>query len=234
MDEVPTKMNRRRDRGYSVVTLVVEFCEEYGLLERYCSIENIEHYRGHPDEAATWAKKVFACEGAKQEWLDKLQLLMAGGNSLREHVPYGRARGEEVEVNGRTIYFKSQVEVKFAGMLEALRQAGAIVTWEYEPKDFWFEGIRRGTCSYRPDFCVVWAQNREEIWYETKTPGNLTQKDVTKYRRMAQHYPAVKLVLVLSRAPSDGHSKSAVRQRIMTDKASRYLHHVTCLSDWKI
>lgn len=50
--------------------------------------------------------------------------------SLRELFPYGRARGEEVEINGQTIYFKSQTEVKFARILDRLREVGAVLARE--------------------------------------------------------------------------------------------------------
>ncbi len=152
---------------------------------------------------------------------------------MQEFVPYGRARGEELEIGGRRFYCRSQVEVRFARILEQLKEAGAIVTWDYEPKDFWFEDIRRGTCSYRPDFRVVWA-DEGEIWYETKSAGGLRQKDVTKYRRMAKRYPQIRLVLLLSRPLSQGCSRAAVRQRILLDNARKYLDHITYLTDWPV
>jgi hypothetical protein len=149
---------------------------------------------------------------------------------LPEHIPYGRARGQHEVVNGRSVYFKSQVEVRFATILQRLQQASAIVEWDYEGKEFWFDDIRRGTCSYRPDFRAVWPEEGE-VYYETKSTSGLRQRDVTKFRRMAKRYPDVKLVLVLPRKPSQGHSKSAVRQRILLDKASRYIDHVWFLGD---
>ena len=156
-------------------------------------------------------------------------------NILPENHPYGHARGETVEINGRSVYFKSQVEVRFAGILQRLKEIGAIIDWQYEPKDFWFNDIRRGTCSYRPDFHAVWANpDYGEQWYECKSTNGLRQKDLTKFKRMAKRYPEIKLVLVLPHEPSTGSSKSAIRQRILIDKAAKYLDHVTYLTDWKV
>jgi hypothetical protein len=152
---------------------------------------------------------------------------------LTDHIPYGRARGQHEVVNGKSVYLKSQVEVRFLTIGQRLQQTGAVLEVEYEPKTFWFDDIRRGTCSYTPDFRFLWADNEEEVYYETKSTNGLRQKDVTKYRRMAKRYPEVKLVLVLPREPR-GSSKSAIRQRILLDNASKYVHHVTYLTDWRI
>lgn len=159
---------------------------------------------------------------------------------MRPNHPYGRAHAQTVEIGGRTIRFKSQTEVNFAMVLERLREAGAIVSWDYEPKEFWFEGIKRGRVSYKPDFLAVWADhihNDEtpgEVYYETKCSGGLKQVDVTKYHRMAIYHPDVKLVLVLPRSPSQGNSKSAIRQRILLENAEKYIDHVTYLTDWRV
>lgn len=155
-------------------------------------------------------------------------------NLHREQHPYGRARGETVAINGREIFFRSQVEVRFAGALQRLKEAGAIIEWQYEPKDFKFPDIERGTCSYRPDFHAVWA-NPEigEQWYEIKSRNGLKQKDVTKYKRLAKRYPEVKLTLVMGGEPT-GSSKTAIRQRILLDNARKYVDHVSYLKDWKV
>jgi len=100
----------------------------------------------------------------------------------------------EAEIGDRKIYFRSRLEHRWALLLEAWKQGGAIMDWEYEPKRFWFEGIKRGTNSYLPDFKVFLKGGGHE-WHECK--GHITQKDVTKFRRMAKYHPNEKMVLVM-------------------------------------
>lgn len=150
-------------------------------------------------------------------------------NLRHENHPYGRARPETVEINGKEIYLRSQVEVRFAYALQRLKEAGAIIEWQHEPKDFWFQGVKRGTCSYRPDFHAAWADPKTgSVWYETKSKNGLKQKDVTKYKRMAKDYPDITLVLVLGGPPS------TTRQKILLDNALKYVDHVSYLKDWKV
>lgn len=124
---------------------------------------------------------------------------------------------------------KSNAEYSFALMLDRLQQAGEVVEWLYEPTKFWFEGIRAGTTSYRPDFYVIWAGDAEHIYYEIKR-GNIQQKDITKYKRLAKRYPDVVLVLVVPKIPQ-GRSKSAIRMRILLDKANEYVDHIWEVGD---
>ena len=113
---------------------------------------------------------------------------------------------------------KSDAEYSFALLLDAIKECGRIVSWQYEPKTFWFDNIKRGTVSYKPDFLATW-DNGNETWYEVKR-GRVTQKDITKWRRMSLNYPDVLLVLTLPSEPKTG------KLRTMIDKGEKYLHHV--------
>jgi len=102
-----------------------------------------------------------------------------------------------VTVGSQCCFFRSQFECRWARWLEMLRAAGQIDSWEYEPRTFVFPGVTRGVVQYTPDFRIV--ENGVAIWHECK--GRLTGRDNTKFRRMAQHYPDVRIVLVMQRVP---------------------------------
>ena len=128
------------------------------------------------------------------------------------------------EVGGKTIWFRSGFEVRWARYLEFLKQASEFYLWQYEPKKFEFEGIRSGTVFYTPDFLVHY-ENNKVYWHECK--GYLQQKDLTKWRRMKKYYPCEKIILVMQRIPSyNNRSKSAKRTKILLEKASRCVERV--------
>lgn len=91
------------------------------------------------------------------------------------------------------MYFRSAWEANYARVLNLLKQGGEIKSWEYEPKRFYFDGIRRGTNSYLPDFFIEWANGKVE-WHEVK--GHMTQKSRTALKRMAKYYPDEVIVLI--------------------------------------
>ncbi len=49
---------------------------------------------------------------------------------------------------------RSTWEMNYAHYLDWLKKKKEIKKWEYEPDTFWFKNIRRGTCSYLPDFKI--------------------------------------------------------------------------------
>jgi len=95
--------------------------------------------------------------------------------------------------NKPAIYFRSSWEYYYALFLEKLEQQGKIIQWKHEPKNFWFNGIKRGVTGYLPDFCVIHLNEQEE-WCEVK--GYYDSKSKTKMKRMAKYYPEVKIRLV--------------------------------------
>ena len=97
------------------------------------------------------------------------------------------------EIGDKKIYFRSRWEYRYALYLEYLKGQKQIVEWFYEPKTFWFEGIKRGTNNYKPDFCVVHTDASEE-YVEVK--GYMDAKSKTKIKRMAKYHPTVRLRVV--------------------------------------
>jgi hypothetical protein len=112
---------------------------------------------------------------------------------VQKEIPKQARRGEWVEIGGKRHYMRSKWEQQYAAFLECLKQNGEIVDWEYEPKTFWFEGIRRGTNNYKPDFLVKLNNGREQ-YREVK--GYLDRKSKTKLRRMKKYFPEVDVRLI--------------------------------------
>jgi hypothetical protein len=87
----------------------------------------------------------------------------------------------------------SKMEANYARYLKFLQLNGQIKGWEYEPETFWFESIRRGVRSYKPDFKVHLNDGTYE-WHETK--GYMDNRSQTKLKRFAKYYPKEKMVLI--------------------------------------
>jgi len=100
------------------------------------------------------------------------------------------------EVGGQRCFFRSAWEANYARYLEMLRVDGEIISWEHEPHTFWFEGIKRGTVSYLPDFRVTTADG-SVTWHEVK--GWMDEKSKTKISRMAKYFPEIALIVVDSK-----------------------------------
>lgn len=93
---------------------------------------------------------------------------------------------EWAEIGGKRCYFRSRWEFRYALYLQLMKVHGHILEWEHEPKTFYFEGIKRGTNNYKPDFLVTFPSGNQQ-WFEVK--GYETSKDRTKYKRMAKYHP---------------------------------------------
>lgn len=91
------------------------------------------------------------------------------------------------------MFFRSGWEANFARYLNLLQKNGDIAKWEYEPDTFWFEAIKRGVRSYKPDFKVWDTADAEPYYYEVK--GWMDAKSKTKLKRMAKYHPNVKIIL---------------------------------------
>ena len=92
------------------------------------------------------------------------------------------------------MFFRSSWEANFARYLNLLKSMNVVDHWEFEPRTFRFEGIKRGVMSYRPDFLVKYRSDPTGVYIEVK--GWTTPKDKTKWKRMAEFYPDVRLQVV--------------------------------------
>lgn len=105
--------------------------------------------------------------------------------------PKSNAKGGKRKDIG--IFVRSAWEANYARYLNWLVAHGQIKSWEYEPDVFYFEGIKRGTRSYLPDFKV--ENNDGSIEYH-EVKGWMDKQSQTKLKRMKKYHPSVKVVLV--------------------------------------
>lgn len=142
-----------------------------------------------------WWSKVSEEEKAalnRQATLTKVQRYGTGapGNSAKN--AYSRCKhGRRADLDNR--FFRSSWEANYARYLNLLIEQRQIKGWEYEADTFVFHGVTQGVISYKPDFKVM-ESDGTTTYYEIK--GWETSQDRTKFKRMAEHYPEVRLVVV--------------------------------------
>lgn len=89
-------------------------------------------------------------------------------------------------------YMRSSWEIRYAAFLNILQKGKAIKKWEYEVDTFWFENIKRGVRSYKPDFKVF---NNDGSFEYHEVKGWMDAKSKTKLKRMKKYYPEIKVVI---------------------------------------
>jgi len=107
----------------------------------------------------------------------------------RKHIQ----RGWYERSNGEKVFLRSKWEINFAAYLDWLVGLGEIKGWRYEPTEFEFHAVKRGTRYYKPDFQVI-NHDGSVVWYEVK--GRWTQKAKTQVNRFRKYYPDEKLIIV--------------------------------------
>jgi hypothetical protein len=114
---------------------------------------------------------------------------------MQIHLKNGRATWKQdwAEIGGKRNFYRSRWEYRYALYLEFMKKHKHIVDWEHEPKTFYFEGIKRGTTNYKPDFRVVFPSGNHE-WVEVK--GYMDSRSITKIKRMAKYFPEEKLRVI--------------------------------------
>ncbi len=165
-------------------------------------IQEQGHPRGMLGKKHTEAMRAQAAITSKERWeslseeekhailLKSQQTRVANGTPIR---PHGSWKAGWRTVGGQTAYFRSRWEANYARFLEWQKDRGDILSWEHEPKTFWFEDVKRGTVSYLPDFSVATKDGKIE-YHEVK--GWMDARSKTKIARMRKYYPEVKLVVV--------------------------------------
>lgn len=121
-------------------------------------------------------------------------------NFRNQKNPYSRCRQGKYNINGKEIFFRSSWEANYALYLDFLIKQKQIKEWEYEVDTFWFEKIRRGIRSYKPDFKIY--NNNDSIEYH-EVKGWMDNKSKTKLRRMNKYYPKIKLIVIGNKEYSD-------------------------------
>ena len=96
-------------------------------------------------------------------------------------------------IGDKKYYFKSSYEIQYACWLHMLKLKGKIKDWFYEVDTFWFDGIKRGCVSYKPDFKII-ELNGDINYIEVK--GYMDAKSATKIKRMGKYNPDIKLTVL--------------------------------------
>jgi hypothetical protein len=97
------------------------------------------------------------------------------------------------EIDGKRMYLKSNWEKRYCLYLSFMKKHNHIIDYWYEPDTFWFDGIKRGTNNYKPDWKVQFPSGNFE-YYEVK--GFFDAKSKTKIKRMAKYHPNIKLNII--------------------------------------
>lgn len=119
----------------------------------------------------------------------------AYGMSAHGYTGKGRGRGGRREdLDNR--YFRSLWEANWARYLRWMKERNEIKDWQYEAQTFQFEGIKRGSRFYTPDFKVTKNDGAIEF---LELKGYMDQASATKLKRMAKYFPEVKIVLIQRR-----------------------------------
>jgi hypothetical protein len=106
---------------------------------------------------------------------------------------YSRAKQGTITIGGKTVFVRSSWEANIIAYYEFLKTKNEIKEWEYEPKTFWFELIKRGVRSYKPDLLITNIDG-SQFWIEIK--GWMDDKSKTKLKRFAKYYPNEKMSLI--------------------------------------
>lgn len=106
---------------------------------------------------------------------------------------YSRTKIGWFEKEGKLIFMRSSWELNYAHYLNFLIKHNQILSWEYECDTFWFETIKRGVRSYKPDFKIQLPNGTIE-YHEVK--GWMDKKSITKLKRMAMYYPEIKIKVI--------------------------------------
>jgi|ERR1700722_4646198 len=104
--------------------------------------------------------------------------------------------GSWCEIGGKRFYARSKAETRYAIQLQFLKDSKLILDWNHEPTTFWFEEIKRGVRSYKPDFQV---RENDGTWWWAEVKGFLDGKSRTKIKRFAKYYPGETLRIIDSR-----------------------------------
>lgn len=167
--------------------------------------KNNDHPRGmagkrHSEETkAILAKKSAAFNASltdeqRAAYTDKaLKSKLEKHGTIAPNVRRGTWKAGWRVIGGKRCYFRSRWEANYARYLEWLKQAGQIVEWAHEPETFWFDAIKRGVCSYKPDF-RVWENDGTSNLHEVK--GWMDSRSHTTLKRMAKYHQKEKIVLI--------------------------------------
>lgn len=141
--------------------------------------------------AERWA--VMSKDERSAHTMKGLKTKVARYGTLAPQVERGSWKAGWREIGDRRHFFRSRWEANYARYLQWLKRRGDILDWEYEPETFWFEAIKRGVRSYKPDFRVH-ELNGTKPFHEVK--GWMDARSKTTLKRMAKYHPHETIILI--------------------------------------
>lgn len=126
----------------------------------------------------------------RQNLSDRMSILQSEGKLTNN---YSRVNSGTVIIGGKTHFYRSSWEVNIAAYFEFLKSKNEIKDWEYEPHTFWFEPIKRGVRSYKPDFRIT---KNDDSQYYVEVKGWMDDKSRTKLRRMGKYHPKIEIEVI--------------------------------------
>lgn len=112
----------------------------------------------------------------------KIDELNLNPNSKRKQSTKTKTKNNKSKIGKRkdlnNLFLRSGWEANILRLLNYRNQK-----WIYEPKTFFFEGLKHGTVNYTPDIYLP----EEDIWIEVK--GFLKTEDKVKIRRFKKYFP---------------------------------------------
>lgn len=176
-----------------------------------------EHPRGMAGKKHTDATKQKIAQASAERWAHMTQeqkedqATKAALTRIKNGTPVNQTRRGTWkagwrEIGGKRNYYRSLWEANYGRYLEWLKENGQISEWKHEPETFWFEAIKRGTRSYKPDF-RVWENDGTSKLYEVK--GWMDSRSRTCLSRMAKYYPEETIIVV------DERQYKSIRKKVM-------------------
>jgi hypothetical protein len=155
-----------------------------GMAGKHHSLETKNRLR--ETSKAAWENKT---QAEREEWIRKLIKAQKGPPPIKR----GSWAAGWREIGGKRNYYRSRWEANYACYLQWLKERGQIADWAHEPETFWFDAIKRGVRSYKPDF-RVWENNGKSELHEVK--GWMDSRSHTTLKRMAKYHPQETIVLI--------------------------------------
>ncbi len=106
---------------------------------------------------------------------------------------YSRAKNGHIVIAGRKLFVCSSWEANICAYLQFLKDNKEILEWEYEVETCWFDKIKRGVRSYKPDFKIT---DKDSSVYFIEVKGWMDDKSKTKLKRMKKYHPLVRIDLL--------------------------------------
>lgn len=166
-----------------------------------------EHPRGMTGKKHTPETLALMAAASKAHWMAmtpdersaqtmKQMKTKAAKGTIAPDVARGTWKADWREIGGVRKFYRSRWEANYARYLQFLKERGAIADWKHEPETFWFEAIKRGVRSYKPDF-RVWESGGASTLHEVK--GWMCPRSKTCLRRMMKYHPSETVIVIAAK-----------------------------------